>query len=281
MKTSASDEHLVGGSRLVAWIRQFGVLLFRRRQSGSAGVERAVLVAPDDAPCPGSQQDLRHGGSRRPAAGGHDPDVFEPLSDDAEGVDQRRQDDDRRSVLVVVEDGDVELLAQALLDLEASGRRDVLEVDAPEAGRDRQHRRHDRVHVLRRQAEREGIHAAEVLEEHGLALHHGQGGLGTDVAEPEDGRAVGDHGNHVLLAGQRPGLLRIVGDRLRDASYSGRVDHRQVLAGLQRCLGNHLDLAALVQLKCPVRDGRARRCPRPRASPRRPLQDASRLPRAR
>ena len=41
-------------------------------------------------------------------------------------------DDDRRAVLVVVEDRDVHALAQLLLDLEAVGRLDVLEVDAAE-----------------------------------------------------------------------------------------------------------------------------------------------------
>ena len=105
------------------------------------------------------------------------------------------------------------------------------EIDPAEAGRDRQHRRHDRVDVLGRQAQREGVHAAEVLEEHRLALHHGQRGLGSDVAQPEYGRAVGDHGHHVLLGRERPGLLRIVGDRLRDAGDSRRVEPSRGLRG--------------------------------------------------
>ena len=59
------------------------------------------------------------------------------LVDDAQRVQQRREDDDRRPVLVVVEDGDVELLAQARLDLEAARRGDVLQVDAAEDRRER------------------------------------------------------------------------------------------------------------------------------------------------
>ena len=47
---------------------------------------------------------------------------------------QRGEHDDGRSVLVVVEDGDVELLAKPALDLEASGGSDVLQVDAAEDG---------------------------------------------------------------------------------------------------------------------------------------------------
>ena len=51
-------------------------------------------------------------------------------------------------------------------------------------------RAHDLVDVLRREAEREGVDAAELLEQHRLALHHGHGGLGADVAEAEHGGAV-------------------------------------------------------------------------------------------
>jgi hypothetical protein len=58
-------------------------------------------------------------------------------------------------VLVVVEDGDVELGAQAALDLEAARRRDVLEVDAAEAGRDGLDEGDDLVGVLGVQAQRE------------------------------------------------------------------------------------------------------------------------------
>ena len=49
-----------------------------------------------------------------------------------ERVDEAGGGDDRGAVLVVVEDGDVEQLLQLLLDDEAVGRLDVLEVDAAE-----------------------------------------------------------------------------------------------------------------------------------------------------
>ena len=47
-------------------------------------------------------------------------------------VDQPGGGDDRRAVLIVVEDRNVHQLAQALLDDEALGRLDVLEIDAAE-----------------------------------------------------------------------------------------------------------------------------------------------------
>ena len=51
-------------------------------------------------------------------------------------VAQGRQRDDGRAVLVVVEDGDVQPLLEPALDLEAAGRRDVLQVHAAEGRRE-------------------------------------------------------------------------------------------------------------------------------------------------
>ena len=53
------------------------------------------------------------------------------------GVAQRGEHDDRRTVLVVVEDRDRQRRVQPALDLEAARGRDVLEVDPAEAGRQR------------------------------------------------------------------------------------------------------------------------------------------------
>jgi hypothetical protein len=50
----------------------------------------------------------------------------------------------------------------------------------------------------------EAVDAGELLEEHGLALHHRLGGLGADVAEAEHGGAVGDHRDEVALGGVAP-----------------------------------------------------------------------------
>src|SRR6202451_7834 len=50
------------------------------------------------------------------------------------GVDHARGRDDRGAVLIVMKDGNVHHLAQALLDVEALRRLDVLEIDPPERG---------------------------------------------------------------------------------------------------------------------------------------------------
>ena len=124
--------------------------------------------------------------------------------------------------------------AQPLLDLEAARRRDVLEVDAAEAGRDRLDGRDDRVRVLGVEADGKRVDAGELLEEHALALHHRHRGLGADVAQAEHGGAVRDDRDRVALDRVLEGLVAVVVDRHADARDARRVRHREVVAGLER-----------------------------------------------
>ena len=220
----------------------------------ATAMDRARAIDADDVLDAGREQDLGARDARCAGADDHDRDVLGSLVDDAQRVQERGQHDDGRPVLVVVEDRDVELLAQPALDLEAAGRRDVLEVDAAEAGRDRLDGAHDLVDVLRREADRERVDAAELLEQHRLALHHGHRGLGADVAEAEHGGAVRDDGDGVALDRQRPGALGRLGDREADARDAGRVRHREVVARAHGRLRRHLDLAAEVQQERAVGD---------------------------
>ena len=223
---------------------------------------RFARPAVDDAVDVGDHHVLGAGLDQQPddrRAGGtrtrhHDPDVVELLVDHAQRVGQRREHDDRGAVLVVVEDRDVEQLAQPRLDLEAARRRDVLEVDAGEHRRDQLHGAHDLVGVLGVQADRPGVDAGEPLEQRGLALHHRQRGLRPDVAEPEHGRAVGDDRDGVALDGEPPGVGLVRRDRQADPRDARRVDHRQVVAVADRVLGRHLDRAAEVHEEGPVGD---------------------------
>ncbi len=147
-------------------------------------------------------------------------------------------------MLVVVEDRDVELGAQALFDFEAAGRGDVLEVDAAVRGGDGLNDGDDLLGVLGVQDDGPRVDAAELLEQDGLALHDGQGGLGTDVAQAQDGGAIGDDGDRVGLHGQQVRLLGHVVDRGAHAGDAGGVGAREVVTVAQRHLRVDLHLAA-------------------------------------
>ena len=80
----------------------------------AAAVERSGTVTADDVRDARVEEDVGDRHARRADAGDDDLDVLDPLADDRERVEQRGEDDDRRAVLVVVEDGDVELVPQPL-----------------------------------------------------------------------------------------------------------------------------------------------------------------------
>ena len=200
------------------------------------------------------EDDLRARQPGRAGADDHHADVVGVLAHDAQRVQQRRQHDHRGAVLVVVEDRDVERLLQPPLDLEAARRRDVLEVDAAERRRDPFDDAHDLVDVGGAQAQREGVDAGELLEQHRLALHHRHRRLGPDVPEPEHRAAVGHDRDGVALDRQRPGRLGVLVDRRGHARDARRIGHREVVAGLDRDLADDLDLAALVHQERAVGD---------------------------
>ena len=254
MYTSAPSSASSAEQRKRARVRELRVRGLLRRQPGAPAVERPLAVATDDVLCPGSKQRPRCRRACRADSRDDDPDVLDSLADDLERVQQRGQDDDRGSVLVVVEDGNVQRLAEPPLDLEAARRGDVLEVDAAEAGGERDDRADDLVDILGGEADRKGVDAAELLEQDRLALHDRESRLGPDVAEPEHGGPVGDDGDRVLLDRERPDLRGIRGDGARDPGDAGRVCHRQVVTSLERRARRDLELSAEMKQERSVGD---------------------------
>ena len=103
---------------------------------GAALVDDALGVAQDDVFRRKAHRldELDAGDAGRAGAVADELRVLHVAAGQVQRVDQPGGGDDRRAVLVVVEDGDVHQLAQPLLDDEAVGRLDVLEIDAAEGG---------------------------------------------------------------------------------------------------------------------------------------------------
>ena len=116
-----------------------------------------------------------------------------------ERVDEAGGRDDRGAVLVVMEDRNVHELAQALLDDEAVRRPDVLEIDAAERGAEIAHRADELVDILGIDFEIDRIDIGEALEQHRLAFHHRLRGERAEIAEAQNGGAVGDDGDEIAL----------------------------------------------------------------------------------
>ena len=146
-------------------------------------------------------------------------------------------------MLVVVEDGDVAAFLQAAFDLEAAGRRDVLQIDAAEAARQKRHRVDDLVHVLAAYAQGDGVHAAEPLEQDALSLHDGHARLGSDVPQSQDCGPVRDDRHQIAPAGEFIALCRILLDGQTRSRHPGSIGQGQVVLRLDRHLRAVYDLA--------------------------------------
>ena len=172
-------------------------------------------------------------------------DILHLLAHHAQGVDERSRHDDGGAVLVIVEHGDVQLPLQGLLDLEALGALDILQIDAAKGGGNGLAGRDHTGGIVGIDADGEGIHAAEFLEQHGLALHDRQTGFGADVAQAQHGGAVGHDGHHVALEGVLVHVVGVLFDLAARLGDAGGVSRGQVVAGLDLDLAHDADFAVV------------------------------------
>ena len=158
---------------------------------------------------------------------------------------QARRRDDGGAVLVVVEHGDVEQLLELLLDDEAVRGLDVLEIDAAEGRRQIAHAVDEGVDVLGIDQEVHGVDVGEALEQRALAFHDGLCRQRAEIAEAENGRAVGDDGDEVALVGVVVDARGVLGDRVHGHGDARRVGEREVALGRERLRRRDLELAGL------------------------------------
>ena len=203
----------------------------------------ARFVAHEDVREAVGQQKLCDGHAGAARSVYHYTAVFLLLAHHLQGVDDARQHHDGGAVLVVMEDGDVQSGFQPFFYLKASGGADVLQIDAAEAGGQPGDRLDDLLGVLGVQADGHCVDPAEFLEQDGLALHHRHGGVGADVAQTQDGAAIGDYGYSVGFHGVFVSGFFVLGDDLAGLRHPRRIGDGQVFPGFHGSLGDGLQLA--------------------------------------
>ena len=226
----------------VFMVRDFyhGELFFVRARGLFA--DDALAVAEQHVADADREQQARDGdsGGSRPVH--DDADVGHLLIHELQRVDERRERDDRRTMLVVVENGDVERRLQRALDFKTARRRDVLEVDSAEAAREERHGLHNLVHVMRAHAERNRVHAAKFLEEDALPLHDRHSRLRPDIAEAEHCGAVRDDGDGVPAARELVAQRRVLLYFKAGLGNPGRIGQRKLFLIAHRQRGSNPDL---------------------------------------
>ena len=189
-------------------------------------------------------QEIQAGNSRGASARDHQLDLADVLAHHLQTVQDRGRRNDRRAVLVVVEDGDAHALAQLLFDIKAFGRLDVLEVDAAQGRLKRRDDLDELVRIGLSQLDVEHVDAGELLEKATFTLHHGLGRQWSDIAKAQHGCPVGDDGHQVRARGVfRRGFVTFGVDRHAGRSHPGRVGKRQVVLIGQRFGGGDGNLA--------------------------------------
>ena len=82
-----------------------------------------------------------------------------------------------------------------------------------------------------------------MLEQAPLALHDGLSSQGSDVAQSQDGSAVGDDAHQVGLARVHVGSGRIGGYLATGCGHTGRIGQREVLLGMKGLDGQDFKFA--------------------------------------
>ena len=180
----------------------------------------------------------RTGHARRAGPHHHDGHVFNPAAREFTGVEQGRTGNDGGAVLIVMEHRDAHFLLQRLLDDEAFRSFDVLKVDAAERGFHRPYGSDELFGAVRLEAQVEHVDIGEILEQDALTFHNRLGGIRPDVAEPEDGCAVGDHGHQVGAPGVFGHQRLILRDGLAGFRHTRRIGEGQILLAFA-ALGQH------------------------------------------
>ena len=160
----------------------------------------------------------------------------------AQRVGGRGADDDGGAVLIVVKNGDVHPRAADILDDEAVGRLDVLEVDGPEGRLERADDLGQTLGIGFVQLDIEAVDIGEFLEQDRLALHHRLGGEPADIAQPQHRRSVRHDANKVAAGGVVSGGFGIGLDLDTGLGDTGAVGKAEVAPIGQRLGGPNLEL---------------------------------------
>ena len=118
---------------------------------------------------------------------------------------------------------DSEFLLKFLLDLKATGSRNVLKVYPAKNRRNIFDGPDDFFRVLCRKTDRKGIDICKLFKEHRFAFHNRQCGLRTDISEPEHGASVRHYGDRVTLYGKAVRFFPIFMYRKADTGDAGSI----------------------------------------------------------
>ena len=141
----------------------------------------------------------------------------------AQRADYSRKCGNSRTVLVVMEDGNIHDFFQFVFDIVAFGGREIFQINAGKGRLQETHGFNDFCRVFRIQADRHGVDVAKHFEKHRFAFHNGHSRFRANIAQTEDARTVADDSDHVAAAGVFKRKIFIFFNILAGLRYAGRI----------------------------------------------------------
>ena len=122
-------------------------------------------------------------------------------------------------MLVVVEHRDAHAFGQLFFDVKAFRRLDVFEIDAPQRGFQRRDDVNQLVGIALGQLDVEHIDVSKLLEQAAFAFHDRFARQRSDIAQTQNGRAIGHHTHQIATRGVfgRLGWIRL--------NFQARIGH--------------------------------------------------------
>ena len=121
---------------------------------------------------PERQQLIETGDARSSPAGRHQLDVLDLFAHQGETIGDRGGDDNRRAMLIIVEDGNIKTLAQGLFNHEAIGRFDIFQINRAKGRRDGRDNLDQFVRIVFIDLDIEDIDASKLFKENRFTFHH-------------------------------------------------------------------------------------------------------------
>src|SRR5690606_21498674 len=214
---------------------------FRHLMAGAAFVDHAINVGDPDVFF--GQTHVYHQVQARQSGctstGGHHLDLLDVFTDHFQAVQERGCHTNGGTVLVVVKGGDVHAFTQLALNFKTLGGLDVFQVDATKGRLQTGNDIHQLVGIGFVDLDVEHVQASKLLEQNGLAFHHGLGGQGATIAQTQHSSPVGDHTHQIATAGVAEGILWVDNDFFTSGGHTGGIRQTQIALADQRLGGGN------------------------------------------
>ena len=173
----------------------------------------------------------------------HDSHRFRFSRCDFGTIEQSCQQHDGGSVLIVMENGDAEIL-QRFFDDETARCRNVFEVNASKNRSDSANGFDDLLSVLRIEANWKRVDVGKLFHQQSFAFHHRNRPQRPDVAQTKHRRTVADDSNRISFDRQVAGKGRVFRDQLTRTSNTWSVGERQIVFGFDGDFADQRNFAA-------------------------------------